>query len=74
MADKGVYTHVSIRCGGMEVSIGTDTAYPDMVSDITNRCLNTFQEAMTTAKNNGVDIGNMRLITSDYGDDYEDED
>lgn len=71
MAD--VYTHVSIRCGGMEVSIGTDTQYPDMVTDIANRCLNTFQEALTTAKNNGVDISDMRLITSDYGDDDEED-
>lgn len=71
MAD--VYTHVQIRCGGLEVSIGTDTQYPDMVSDITSRCLNTFQEALTTAKNNGVDISDMRLITSDYGDDDEED-
>ena len=70
----GVYTHVEIRCGGLQVSIGTDTQYPDMVSDITSRCLNTFNEALTTAKNNGVDISDMRLITSDYGDDYDEED
>lgn len=71
MAD--IYTHVSIRCGGLEVSIGTDTQYPDMVTDITSRCLNTFNEALLTAKNNGVDISDMRLITSDYGDDYEED-
>jgi len=70
----GVYTHVEIRCGGLHISIGTDTQYPDMVTDITSRCLNTFNEALTTAKNNGVDISDMRLITSDYGDDYDEED
>ena len=59
--------------GGLVVEIGTETAYPDMVSDITNRTLNTFQEAVKTAKENGIDISNMRLITTEYGEDYEEE-
>jgi hypothetical protein len=67
------YTHVAIRMGGLVVEIGTETAYPDMVSDITNRVLNTFQESVKTAKENGIDISNMRLITTEYGDDYEEE-
>jgi hypothetical protein len=70
---NSTYTHVAIRMGGLVVEIGTETAYPDMVSDITNRVLNTFQESVKTAKENGIDISNMRLITTEYGDDYEEE-
>lgn len=72
--EKPAYTHIEILMGGLKVSIGTETAYPDMVDDIAARCLNTFKECLNTAKENGVDITNMRLITADYGDDYEDED
>ena len=74
MANKSTYTHVEIRMGGLHVAIGTEAEYPDMVDDITNRALNTFKEAVNTAKANNIDITDMRLITSDYGDDYEEED
>jgi len=73
---KGVdmaYSQISIRIGGLAVELGTEAQYPDMVSDLTNRCLSTFKEAMDKAKENGVDIADMRLITSDYGDDYDDD-
>ncbi len=70
---KSTYTHVEIRMGGLNVSIGTEAEYPDMVDDITNRALTTFKEAISTAKANNIDITDMRLITSDYGDDYDDE-
>ena len=68
------YSQVSIRLGGLQVEIGTETSYPDMVTDMTHRCLETFNSAMDKAKENGVDVADMRLITSDYGDDYDDED
>lgn len=68
------YSQVSIRLGGLQVEIGTETSYPDMVTDMTHRCLETFTAAMDKAKENGVDVADMRLITSDYGDDYDDED
>jgi hypothetical protein len=67
------YSQVSIRLGGLLVELGTEAAYPDMVTDIANRCLSVFSEAMDKAKENGVDVSNMRLITSEYGDDYEDD-
>ena len=67
------YSQISIRLGGLAVELGTGAQYPDMVSDLTNRCLSTFKEAMDKATGNGVDIANMRLITSDYGDDYDDD-
>jgi hypothetical protein len=72
-SSNSTYTHVAIRMGGLVVEIGTETAYPDMVSDITNRVLSTFQESVKTAKENGIDISNMRLITTEYGEDYEEE-
>lgn len=68
------YTHISIRCGGLQVELGTDVQYPDMVDDIAKRILNTFNESLNTAKTNNIDIANMRLITTDYGDDEEYED
>jgi hypothetical protein len=67
------YSQISIRLGGLAVELGTEAQYPDMVSDLTNRCLHTFKEAMDKAKENDIDIADMRLITSDYGDDYDDE-
>jgi hypothetical protein len=67
------YSQISIRLGGLAVELGTEAQYPDMVTDLTSRCLSTFKEAMDKAKDNGIDIADMRLITSDYGDDYEDD-
>jgi hypothetical protein len=76
ISGKGVqmaYSQISIRLGGLAVELGTEAQYPDMVTDLTSRCLSTFKEAMDKAKENGVDIADMRLITSDYGDDYDDD-
>ena len=73
MAEKSHYSQIAIRCGGLTVELGTETEYPDMIDDLTNRALNVFKEAMTAAKENDVDVSNMRLITSDYGDEYEED-
>jgi hypothetical protein len=73
MADKSHYSQIAIRCGGLTVELGTETEYPDMIDDLTNRALSVFKEAFTAAKENGVDVANMRLITSDYGDEYEED-
>lgn len=67
------YSQISIRLGGLQVELGTEAVYPDMVTDLTHRCLETFNAAMDKAKESGIDVSDMRLITSDYGDD-EDED
>lgn len=67
------YSQITIRLGGLCVELGTDTEYPDMVTDLTNRCLNTFKEALDKAADHNVDVANMRLITSEYGDDYDDD-
>ena len=67
------YSQISIRLGGLAVELGTEAQYPELVTDLTNRCLSTFKESMDKAKENGIDISDMRLITSDYGDDYDEE-
>ena len=54
------------------MELGSEATYPDMVSDLTNRCLSTFKDAMDKAEEHGVDVSNMRLITSEYSDDDED--
>lgn len=74
MADKSHYSQIAIRCGGLTVELGTETEYPDMIDDLTNRALGVFKEAMIAAKENSVDISDMRLITIERGDDYDDED
>jgi hypothetical protein len=66
------YSQISIRLGGLVVELGSEATYPDMVSDLTNRCLSTFKEAMDKATEHGVDVSDMRLITSEYSDDDED--
>lgn len=71
---KSNYTHIEIRCGGLVVQIGTETEYPDLVDDLANRALSIFKETMANAKENNIDVSDMRLITSDYGDDVEDDD
>ena len=70
---KSNYTHIEIRCGGLVVQLGTETEYPDLVDDLAARTLNMFKESVAVAKENGIDVSNMRLITTDYGDDYEEE-
>jgi hypothetical protein len=70
---KSNYTHIEIRCGGLVVQLGTETEYPDLVDDLANRAVSVFKETMAHAKENGIDVSDMRLITSDYGDDEEEE-
>ena len=70
---KSNYTHIEIRCGGLVVQLGTETEYPDLIDDLASRALNIFKESMTYAKVSEIDVSNMRLITTDYGDEYEEE-
>lgn len=72
-SDKSHYTHIEIRCGGLIVAFGTEAEYPDLVDDLAARTLNMFKESVAVAKENGIDITDMRLITADYGDDDDDE-
>ena len=67
------YSSIEIRCGGLVVSVATELAYPDAMDDLCTRTLNLFKEGAAVAKESGVDIGDMRLITTDYGDSFEDD-
>lgn len=58
--------HISLH--NLIVEIETDTAYPDQVTDMSNRCLNLFQNAVLTAKESGVDIRDMELLDDDDDD------
>jgi len=68
------YSSVEMRCGGLVIAVGTELAYPDAMDDLCARTLNLFREGAATAKVNDIDISNMRLITTDYGDELEDDD
>ena len=68
------FSSVEIRCGGLVVNVQTDLQYPDHLDDLCARSLNLFKEGVSTAKANNIDITVMSLHTSDYGDDFEDED
>ena len=67
------YSSIEIRCGGLSVAVSTELAYPDAMDDLCKRTLDLFREGATVAKENGVDISNMRLITTDYGDEEEED-
>jgi len=68
------YSSIDIRCGGLAVSLSTELAYPDAMDDLCSRTMELFREGVYVAKENNIDITNMRLITSDFGDELEDED
>lgn len=68
------YSSVEMRCGGLMITVSSELIYPDALDDLCARTVVLFKEGAAVAKANGVDISNMRLITSDYGDDLEDED
>jgi hypothetical protein len=53
------------------VELEADNAYPDQMTDMANRTLNLFQNAVLTAKETGIDIMDMELLELDE-DDYED--
>lgn len=67
------YTQIEMRCGGLIVTISTELAYPDAMDDLCTRTLTLFKEGAAVAKENDVDISNMRMITSDYGDEFEED-
>ena len=68
------YSQIEIRCGGLQVVIQTELTYPDAMDDLCTRTLTMFKEGLNHAKENGIDVSDMRLITTDYGDKLEEED
>jgi hypothetical protein len=59
--------HISLY--NLIVELETDTSYPDQLTDMANRTLNLFQNAVLTAKETGIDIAEMELLDDDE-DDY----
>ena len=68
------YSQIEMRCGGLQVVIQTELTYPDAMDDLCARTLMMFKEGLDHAKANDIDVSDMRLITTDYGDELEDED
>lgn len=65
------YTQIEIRMGGLCVNVATELSYPDAMDDLCARTLTMFKESVDIAKQNEIDITDMRLITSE--EDYEDD-
>ena len=59
--------HISLY--NLIVELETDTSYPDQLTDMANRTLNLFQNAVLTAKETGIDITEMALLELDEDDD-----
>ncbi len=49
-------TKITVSCFALFVEIETDHDYPDAISDIAHRTRDLFNEAITIAKENGIDI------------------
>jgi hypothetical protein len=47
---------ISINLYNLWIEVQSDTNYPDHISDISNRALNLFIEALEYAKKNNLDI------------------
>ena len=58
--------HLSLH--SLIVELETDTAYPDQMTDLSNRCLNLFQNAVLTAKEAGIDLRD-KILLDDFDDD-----
>ena len=67
MADARV--HISLH--NLIVEIEQDSAYPDQMTDMSNRALMLFMSALTAAKDSGIDITEfgMDLEVADDDDD-----
>jgi hypothetical protein len=59
--------HISLY--NLIVELEADNAYPDQMTDMANRTLNLFQNAVLTAKETGIDITEMALLELDDDDD-----
>jgi hypothetical protein len=59
--------HISLY--NLIVELEADNAYPDQMTDMANRTLNLFQNAVLTAKETGIDITEMALLDLDEDED-----
>ena len=60
---------VTINLYNLWVEIEDDTAYPDHISDLSNRVLHLYQSALEYAKSNNVDI--TKLDFNEFEDEEE---
>ena len=59
--------HISLY--NLIFELEADNDYPDQMTDMANRTLNLFQNAVLTAKETGIDITDMALLEIDDEDD-----
>jgi len=57
---------VTINLYNLWVEVEHENAYPDQMSDMTNRCLYLFQSAMNTCKEMKIDIKDDDYEVEDY--------
>jgi len=60
---------VHISLFNLIVELENDNAYPDQMTDMSNRTLNLFQNALLTAKETGIDITEIALLEIDEDED-----
>jgi hypothetical protein len=60
---------VHISLFNLIVELESDNAYPDQMTDMSNRTLNLFQNALLTAKETGIDITEIALLELDEDED-----
>ena len=60
---------VTINLYNLWVEIEDATAYPDHITDISNRVLHLYQQALEYAKKNEVDITRLDLDEDEFEDD-----
>ena len=60
---------VHISLFNLIVELEADNAYPDQMTDMSNRTLNLFQNALLTAKETGIDITEIALLEIDEDED-----
>lgn len=58
--------HISLY--NLIVELESDAGYPDQMTDMANRTLNLFQNAVLTAKETGIDIMQMELLEDEDED------
>ena len=64
---------VTISLHNLYVEIAQDSAYPDQMSDMSNRALMLFMSALTAAKDSGIDISDLGMDLETAGDDEDDD-
>ena len=54
-------TRVTVSCYNLLVEIESEHQYPDQLSDLAHRARELFGEAVTVAKEQGIDIYNLDI-------------